>query len=359
MTSKTKKCIFCGAEFSGQKRNFEHIIPTWLVKEADLRNRDMQVQLPGIKRKIAMSRIGLKVCEGCNDADSDLEGRAKDAYLKIKAGDDLSDAQVFAMFDWLDKVRVGLWLWLIEQVRDDFKAGEPKFRINGRLARKDRLLLIQRYPEGPPMRGLAFQGIDNFFIGLPSAFGLLINNISLINVSSDFLVLRHIRDVQLLQTLTMSDLTEFSMAPGTPDDPRLKLLGGGSMFAQCIMPDESFAEFDIPVQSASPHESGWSLSTILRLNGNLCEDPTALASVPVFTGNIAANSVLMERNVYQAAAFLVDDVQRAEVSNLTPEAKAALSKNMKEAFAAINASRRKLEAEYESLTGLQLPPSRR
>ena len=116
VTSRTKSCIFCGASFAGQKRNFEHIIPAWLVQEADLRNRDMQVELPGISRRVGMSRIGLKVCKSCNDADSDLEARAKNAYLATTAGEDLSDAQMGAMLDWLDKVRIGLWLWLIEEL---------------------------------------------------------------------------------------------------------------------------------------------------------------------------------------------------------------------------------------------------
>lgn len=77
VTARVKRCIFCGTPFSGQKRNFEHIIPAWLVEEADLRKRDMPVQLPGISRKVSMSRIGLKVCKICNDADSRLEAQAK------------------------------------------------------------------------------------------------------------------------------------------------------------------------------------------------------------------------------------------------------------------------------------------
>ncbi|KQS49496.1 hypothetical protein ASG20_10880 [Sphingomonas sp. Leaf198] len=355
MTSTKKSCIFCGAAFAGQKRNFEHIIPAWLVREADLRSRDMQVELPGISRKVAMSRIGLKVCKGCNDADSDLEARAKEAYLAVKGGEDLSDAHIYAMLDWLDKVRIGLWLWLIEQVGEEFRTGAPKFRINGRLGRKDRLLLIQRYPEGPPMRGLALQGLGEFYIGLPSAIGLLVNNISLTSISSDFLALRHIRNVRVLQSSTMGDLTGFSLVPDAVDEPRLKLLGGASTFAQCILPDADFAEFDIPVHASSSREPGWSVSPVLRLDGNLREAAPATASVPVFTGNVAANSVLMERNVYEAAAFLIRDLQRADNHELDTEAKEALSTDLRNALASVEAGRRELGMEYQSLTGLQLP----
>jgi hypothetical protein len=154
VTVRVKRCIFCGNPFSGQKRNFEHIIPAWLVEEANLRKRDMPVQLPGISRKVGMSRIGLKVCKTCNDTDSALEDQAKIAYLAIKTGAALTDDQVRSLLDWLDKVRVGLWLWLIEQLGDQAGA-EPKFRINGRIARKDRMVLVRRYPEGPPMKGSA------------------------------------------------------------------------------------------------------------------------------------------------------------------------------------------------------------
>jgi hypothetical protein len=315
----------------------------------------MQVELPGVSRKVAMNRIGLKVCRTCNDADSDLEGRARNAFLAIKQGDDLSDAQIHAMLDWLDKVRVGLWLWLIEQIGEEYRAGEPKFRINGRLARKDRVLMVQRYPDGPPMRGLALQGLGEFFIGLPSAIGLLINNISLTSISSDFLVLRHIRDVRVLQSLTMSDLTGFSLVPDAADEPRLKLLGGASTFAQCIMPDEHFADFNVAVDGASLHESGWSLSPILQLDDNLREAVAPAKSIPVFTGNVVANAVLMERNVFQAAGFLVADLQNADTRELDPDAKAALSSDLRRAFASITSGRLEAEAEYRSLTGVQLP----
>lgn len=295
------------------------------------------------------------MCKSCNDEDSDLEGRAKDAYLAVKAGAVLSEAHIFVILDWLDKVRVGLWLWLIEQVGEEFRTGAPKFRINGRLGRKDRILLIQRYPERPPMRGLALLGLGEFFIGLPSAIGLLINNISLTSVSSDFLVLRHIRDVRVLQSSTMCDLTGFSLVPAAVDEPRLKLLGGASTFAQCILPEADFAEFDIPVHDASSREPGWSVSPILRLDGNLRETASATASVPIFTGNVTANLVLMERNVYEAANFLTKDLQRADTRELNMEAKAALSNDLRKALASIGAGRRELGAEYQSLTGLQLP----
>lgn len=325
------------------------------MEEADLRRRDMPVRLPGISRKIPMSRIGLKVCKSCNDMDSDLEARAKGAYQAIKSGQDLTDANLHSLLDWLDKVRVGLWLWLLEQVGEEFKLAEPKFRINGRLARKDRMVLIQRYPEGPPMRGLALHGVGEFFLGLPSVIGLLINNVSLISASSDFLILRHIRNVRVLQTHTSGDLTGFELVAGADNEPRLKLLGGASIFAQCILPDESFSTFGIAVEMASPHISGWSESQIFRLGQDLCETTQSSASVPVFMGNVAANAILMERNVLQTAEYLVRDLQLGNASELDDDATAALSGEMGSALSEITAGKRRLSLDYQMLTGLRLP----
>jgi hypothetical protein len=89
---KERKCIFCGNKFLGQKRNFEHVIPTWLVKEADLSKRTTPIDFPNRKFEAAMSRLGGQSCETCNSASSNLEGQAKTAYLKIRDGGDLLPA---------------------------------------------------------------------------------------------------------------------------------------------------------------------------------------------------------------------------------------------------------------------------
>jgi hypothetical protein len=71
-----RRCIFCGEPFSGQKRNFEHVIPSWLVKEADLAKRTALVDFPSRKFNAAMSRMGGQACETCNSASSGQQGCA-------------------------------------------------------------------------------------------------------------------------------------------------------------------------------------------------------------------------------------------------------------------------------------------
>lgn len=358
MLKRPKRCVFCGDTFSGQKRNFEHIIPQWLVQEADLRQRDMQVELPGVSRKVAMNRIGLKVCKTCNDEDGVLEAQARGAFAKIKDGENLHHDQIIILLDWLDKVRIGMWLWFYEQIDQKFTTIEPKFRINGRLARKDRMVIIQRYPENEKMRGLAFHGFGSTFMEMPSAFGLLANNISITSISSDFLVLRHIRDIRMTQKLTEGQNAEVSLVPDADSEPRLSLLGGALIFAQCIMPSGCFEEFDVPVMRESMHETGHSISPVMRLDGRLKELPLDGEVVKVFDGNISANIVLMERNVYQAFEFLINDLVRADKSALSDEEKCNIDKNERRANSTVNFHKMVLGARYQSLTGLALPGPR-
>lgn len=89
-------CIFCGKLFSGQKRNFEHVIPTGLVKEADLSKKTSPIDFPSRQFNAAMSRIGGKACEACNSAISDLEGRPRAAYVKVR------DVNRIVAFRWSD-----------------------------------------------------------------------------------------------------------------------------------------------------------------------------------------------------------------------------------------------------------------
>jgi hypothetical protein len=106
-------CIFCGKQFTGQKKNREHIISGWLVEEADLRKRTTRIDFDGRSFDAAMHRIVADSCAACNEASSATELAAKDAYVKIKNATDLAESDAHALLDWLDKTRVGLWLWTL------------------------------------------------------------------------------------------------------------------------------------------------------------------------------------------------------------------------------------------------------
>ncbi|WP_143737129.1 hypothetical protein [Erythrobacter tepidarius] len=63
---------------------------------------------------VDMSKIGMKVCAACNDEHANLEADAKIAFLKLESCEALSPQEVINFLDWLDKFRVGIWLWYLQ-----------------------------------------------------------------------------------------------------------------------------------------------------------------------------------------------------------------------------------------------------
>ncbi|MBI1265433.1 MAG: hypothetical protein GC187_11945 [Alphaproteobacteria bacterium] len=89
------------------------------------------------------------------------------------------------LLDWLDKVRVGLWLSQIILTGNPANIA-PKFAITNRISTKDRMVLV--YPMSDTRRGLSPYGIETLtFHHHPSVFGLRVNNLIIINASADHL----------------------------------------------------------------------------------------------------------------------------------------------------------------------------
>jgi hypothetical protein len=348
-----KRCMFCGQAFSGQKKNFEHIIPRWLTEEADLRKREMKVILPGIERDVGMGRIGMKVCETCNSERANLEADAKAVFIALKSGHALQDPEVRILLDWLDKIRVGLWLWLVENTKDSFGT-RPKFWINQRIAYKDRVVLVKRYPQGTQMRGLAFWGLGTYFIGLPSALGLLINNIALVSISADFFVTRHIRDVRVRMTYGTDQTDKFEVLPGYSEEPRYRILGAPSIFGQCIAPTDVLTELNIPILSKSLIHNGWSESPIIGLDNRLREVPSASTRIDTFDGNVLANTTLMDLNTVGATSYLLQMLSGAAAGEAEPLKRAQRASHTEIASAFAKAHLASLKEQYFRATGLML-----
>lgn len=184
---------------------------------------------------------------------------------------------------------------------------------------------------------------------------MLINNILLVSISSDFLVLRHIRDVRIQQTHGTNEFTGFDLSGNALNEPRLAVFGGPSIFAQCILPNENFEDFQVPIEAASLRAEGWSESPILRLDERLHQTADGSATVPLFTGNVVANTILMERNVYLAAEYLMQDFQRADKCLLDADSASAVKLDTRAALGEIRAGREALDENYRRETGIQLP----
>lgn len=184
-----KFCIFCGKK--PQSKNREHIIPQWLINLTGDPNRKVYLGLkwtsPNLeKRKFSFNAFTFPACNDCNEAFSQLEGQAKSIVETILARAPIAESQWNTILDWLDKVRIGLWLAMI-YLNKNFRALVPMFYINKRIGAKDRFVIIYEIIDNGST-GLGFAGTDSpLFHYMPSCFILMINDFLFLNTSFDFL----------------------------------------------------------------------------------------------------------------------------------------------------------------------------
>ena len=133
------------------------------------------------------------------------------------------------------------------------------------------------------------------------------------------------------------------------------MLGGPRIFGQCILPTDDFATLAIPVRGASKPHGGLSESVILRFDNQLREAPGTPTNVPIFDGNVYANTVLMKLNVMLAAGYMVRDLQRAETGLIDADYLRTITRNTAIALGEIDDSVEVLKHEYLATTGLRLP----
>jgi hypothetical protein len=350
-----RKCLFCGESFTGQGHNFEHVIPRWLVREADLSKRTAPIDFPTKKFSAAMSRMGGRACESCNDTSSHLEGQARIAYAKLRDGDALNPSDGRSLLDWLDKVRVGLWLWGVDVGKDDYGI-IPKFRINERMAHKDRILLAAKYPPGPPMKGLDIWGVTENFMWSPSAIGFLINNIVIISVSSDFLVSRHLRSLRI--TRHVNDLGDIAAKVDLADEAgkRLEFFAAPLIIGQVILPIDLFNELSLAMANPSPLHPGWGEGPVLKLNGKLGEIGPDLGSLLTFAGNARAHRILMEFYLDTSSKYLLDELLASDFSRIPDgEKREAVQALAHEYLARTEVDIERAATRYRQITGITPP----
>jgi len=179
-----KFCVFCGKK--PEQKSKEHIIPKWLIELTGDPNRkaffgfDLIPDKPKI-RTYSFNSFSFPACCECNTEFSALETKTQSIVLSILNDDIINDLDISCLLDWLDKVRVGLWLGFLILSKNS-PSITPKFHIKTRLSAADRLLFI--YKLHTDRQGINFIGTDSpSFLHIPSSFALLINNYCLFNVS--------------------------------------------------------------------------------------------------------------------------------------------------------------------------------
>ena len=189
-----KTCVFCGAK--PKEKTKEHVIPRWLIELTGDPKRKVNLGLvknfeTGFKRReYAFDQFTFPACEGCNNKYASLEAEVKSIIEGILSEQFVSTEEVSLLLDWLDKVRVGLWLGM-NQLDKNYAGVDPNFHIETRISQYDRMLIVEK--SNGLRQKLNFGGIDTLSFALtPSAFVLIINNYYFTNISYMFLLVRRL-----------------------------------------------------------------------------------------------------------------------------------------------------------------------
>ncbi|WP_306260393.1 hypothetical protein [Pararhizobium sp. IMCC21322] len=182
----SKFCVFCGNP--PENKNKEHVLPQWLLKETGDPKRVVKMCFNyRTKQHIEFSWNSLTMpsCTTCNDEFSGLEGQIKPIIQALLRREGVSVENYISLMDWMDKVRVGLWL-NYHILQGNPTGIDPNFHIKERIGRKDRYLAVHSIDTDK--MGLNAFGVESLvFHNAPICFGLKINSILLVNISADFI----------------------------------------------------------------------------------------------------------------------------------------------------------------------------
>lgn len=177
-----KFCVFCGNR--PRDKNREHVLPRWLIALTGAPNRiahfgpDFQNKRI---RKFAFDELTFPACSECNSAFAVLEKGAEQVVRRLLAQQATNADDLMLFLDWIDKVRVGMWLGYF-YLDKNFAGIEPSFHIIQRLGLYDRMVSVVRLEEW--VQGLRFVGTSSRFYQLsPTCFGLGINDLYFVSAS--------------------------------------------------------------------------------------------------------------------------------------------------------------------------------
>lgn len=184
--SGEKFCVFCGSP--PVNKNREHVLPQWLLSLTGDPSRVVNLGFDYKRNKIvrfAWNALVMPACESCNTEFATLESEVSPLVESLLGRGSLTSIQYSKLLDWLDKVRVGLWLnyHILQGNPTDIA---PSFYVKSRMRSKDRFLAV--YPVDEKSKGLNAFGVESLaFHREPAVFGLRINDVLIVNCSSDYL----------------------------------------------------------------------------------------------------------------------------------------------------------------------------
>jgi hypothetical protein len=184
--TEKRLCVFCGQKPNAKTR--EHVVPYWLLEMTGDPTRVVtfgQNFADGKKPiRYSWSNFVAPACDKCNNRYAKLEARVKPSIEALQRRDALTASAYIHLLDWLDKIRIGIWLTRHMLEKHPVMI-TPNFHISSRVAEKDRMVAV--YAFDGMNKGLNLFGSDSLvFNSMPSCFALRINDILLLNISSDF-----------------------------------------------------------------------------------------------------------------------------------------------------------------------------
>lgn len=186
MIASERFCIFCGKPPTS--KNKEHVLPQWLIKVTGDPKRTVRIgrnPQTGSEIRFDWSSLTFPSCSSCNEKYSNLVNNAKDIIHQLLERSPVKVSNYVIMLDWLDKVRIGLWLGYYYLHQNPIGI-QPTFHINDRMGFRDRMLAV--YTIDTSQKGLNTDGAETFYFQVkPSCFALRINNIYILNMSWGFM----------------------------------------------------------------------------------------------------------------------------------------------------------------------------
>lgn len=211
-----KICVFCGHQ--PQDKNKEHIIPKWLIKltksEGSLKTVGIDLSV-GEEINLNLYSYTFPACTTCNTNFSIIEAQVKPIVERILKDGYVTGAELLLLLDWFDKIRVCLWLAM--KIRNDHTITlEPKYYVNTRVGKKDRMLAITNTYDG--LDELWWTGMHTLaFLVSPTCFTMKINNVIFNNCSMDFILSEQLGFPYALyekQNIDDSNLQDFAFTAG-------------------------------------------------------------------------------------------------------------------------------------------------
>ncbi len=286
------------------KKTKEHVIPRWLIQlTGDPKRRARfgpDFETASGSREFAFDNFHFPACQACNNHGSALEGRAQKVVRALLDDRPVSGAELSTLLDWLDKVRIGLWLAHYYLDRN-MAAIRPHFHIADRIGRQDRAVAVLRTSRDIP--GMNYAGtVGLCFQYSPTAFVLRIKHVVMMNASAPGLCSRALGFPFLdAPAFTSADgPVEGTLAPGlqaasAPFAPEFRRPAIAALFMQ---PIASFAAV------GSRHHD---LLSTEYVRGHSLDVARGLGRVFKISGDSAANALLDDDEVVAVPILCATD----------------------------------------------------